>query len=372
MDIHFADWLRLADIEDCQGDGDRLQLRWSGLENSIQDISSDQILNLALLFYRLPIDDEVADEFAGFFKDEDNTFPMIDNRLYLSCLAGAALGEVIQSQPETTEARLSALAVICPNCMGKNKISAIEEIVRRSWNALHSESASLRDLTKHSLNRSSVPNISTSLNSIKENFEIQTQLPQAYAPLEKILNGLAKSIKQTNQNNKYLNSQLELFREESDILWWLTTAVSKKLSVVFEDLNWPATTVILGVELAEMVRRFPGPLSYKELLARAIQLSGKEENEMIKISSVVSKLEKEFSSELESLYSENPALSLCPLIKSLVRSRGAKRQAEWLQPLKQEFSISNTTQFNCVDFAMQIYLETLLLRQFNAIQIEGE
>ncbi len=76
MHIEFADWFRVASIDPKDVD---LKVRWDGVEAHARDISTDDLLDAARLFYGLPQKDrEFLTRFRGPFKAADDKFAMKD------------------------------------------------------------------------------------------------------------------------------------------------------------------------------------------------------------------------------------------------------------------------------------------------------
>lgn len=363
MEAQFGEWLRLAHLEP---DHDIMQRRWAGVEKAAEELDASGALELAMLFHRLPAAEETTEWLRSVLHQADNAFRMADNDAELSVLAGAVIASVIRHADGTIRP-VASLALVCPALMGHRKHALVPEIVDRGRQCLAEASAALRSTASASLEPNTIPTSENLLEQIKTACQ-DNQPPTLAEPLYSLLTNLDKALRKVNTNAKKLNGQFALYREESDVLWWLTAAHSRDLDCPFGELQWPSTPLHVGKELADLVRQLPGPLAHRGVIARAMDASGNDPSSEISLSSAVTKMDKELKQEWMEGVADPAAFRLCPVMNAISMSNAAGKQTEWMSSFKATMGISADTKFTPVDLAVQVFYESLLIRSAAAAQ----
>jgi len=360
MDTKFSDWLRLAHLEPTH---EITQRRWAGVEELEKQLSAGDAVKLVRLLYQMPVDATFTGEFATVFHKADNSFPMSNHGLELAVLAGSVLAHFMRNNTTSPLADLIGMALLTIDGSGMRKIPClVDEFTNRSRLQVNAASAALRDATKMGIRPSQIKNFTEELSDIETACN-QTP-PPIVEPLKAIVTGVLSMIRATNLNQKKMQSSFELFREESDVLWWLTGGCSRDTNEPFEKLPWPGTAFHIGYDLSELVRAFPGPLAHKSILVRALEQSKADVSIPVAIGTVIGKVEKEARQAWVAKHSESDVFSLCPILNAVNWSLQFSKQSEWKPKLTEGFSIDAASKVQPIDIVVQIYREGLLLRMW--------
>ncbi len=355
----FADWLRLAHLEP---DHDTVGRRWDGVEKNTEELTENDAIKLVLLFNQMPTSSDFIADFSNKFHEADNSFPMTENDLELSVLSGAVIAHTISENTDVDISNILALSVVCLNLAGHRNRCPVPEIVNRCREHLEKTRAALRGPTAHRIKE---------IKSITKNTFDEEKIVAACAAnppselatqLTTIVKAMASSLRTANANDKILKSQLDIFREESDVLWWLTAAYCRDRNVTFENLPWPATSLHLGKDLAALVKKLPGPSAYFGILNRAIEASGNDASMQYPLASTVSKMDKTSRTNWTEETSSSVGLPLCPILNAIHLSSKASKQGDWTPKFKEKFSIAANTKLSAIDLSVQIFHEILLIR----------
>ncbi|MCB0336064.1 MAG: hypothetical protein KDD62_07145 [Bdellovibrionales bacterium] len=360
MDKEFSDWLRVVDLE---YQHDVLLRRWEGVEAISENPRLEDVVRLAGLFYGLGEDAEFRESFESAFKTADAAFPLKDNALEISALAGATIAHLIRVHSGDEISRIATLALVVPSIQNSNSLISIPDIVEFGWKHLEVESAQIRESSQGVLRPTKSPSLKQDLEGLKQTADSNAFNATAYTHIESMFSKLVSANSQASQNIRILESQFEMFREESDILWWLTGGVCAVKKALYENLPPKTAGFLVGHDLGMLVRRFPGPLGYGGLIDRAF--SARIEGENVTVPSVVADLGNELQAALGSSVSSNPALPLCPFHMLVHGASSGGKQSDWAACLKGLFGVAPNRKFSLQFVAVQVYLETLLMRQFD-------
>ncbi len=252
MNEGFADWYRTISIEP---KSEELQKRWRGVEEFASDAARDDVTSLARVFFGMPFVPEFVDRFRTTFKQIDDTFPMQRNDAELRVLAGATLLKLFEFSPGWDLS--AAFSLVCGSYCGLRE-PIIPAILDSARSFLSGASSELRTDTTDHLD---TPDFTSHLAAVTSG--CQTALPNLAAPLTALFKDAEKALRDVVEWAGSAQKRQELFREESDILWWIFGGQSRDLRVPFSTLKHPSTCLIAGKELADLVRIPPRPLRHR-------------------------------------------------------------------------------------------------------------
>ena len=360
MNKNFAEWYRVVDIEP---NHQRLQDRWKGIENyCIGDVSCPGIMNLVKLFFNLPISDDFKESFIDPFYKVDNAFPHRDNGAELSVLAGATL--VFISENDINQLKTFALlAIAAASFKRKEVIPSILNVLRCF---LNEDAFALRD--EESINTTSIsgPSIKSLTNSLKLVEDSNSWAPpnEIAKQLSSYLISLSKIFVQINSSiNESLSIQ-KIYREDSQILWWLSSEFSKDMHKSINELKKAAACVVIGKELADLIETLPGPYSAKAVLYKMLSFHSDDSHEIM-LSTAINQTNKEWRQKTLEIYDVEKTKEITPILVAISESLRVEKVEEWLSAYKHLTGITaKSTKISLVDLAYQVYLECLLLKAY--------
>ncbi len=363
MEKHFGDWYRVVGID---ADHNKLNKRWKGVESFAGKADRACILSLARLFHDLPSAEEVFVEgFATVFQKLDNAFPMQNNALELSLLAGASLSSVLGSGKEQL-ADVAALAATCPAFRRKREKPPIPEVLDRAWNHLVQRRSSLRDPGPMDVMPIEEPDADAMLKDLDSAFQtndlsqIGGQVTKSLRTLSTLLVPLVKTVNQ-------LQWQQKLYREDSNVLWWMTGGHSCDLNRPFAKIETAATALLIGKELADLVRVMPGPLAAEAVMDRSLADAGCNRDETITLADAVNKTDRDWREAWVKQVGGFTGVDLCPTtlaVKSSVEIPDDEKT--WQTAFRSSTGLVATTSIKPLELAVQVYEECLFVKVVQA------
>lgn len=348
-EIHssFGDWYRAAKVAP---DGDILKKRWAGVHAFSPDRA--QVVELTRTFYRIGRQtDQFMTDFRGAFQKDDPAFSAKGNEMELAVLAGAALVDSWCSYGEP-DGSYAALAVICASCRDLRKPVvpgivelAVQEFGERCVDRFQSPDAKPADLGQ------------------KAQQQVQAHCdsgatPNLGAPFISLMQEVAR-----------LRHQVELNAEETNILWWMLGEHSRDSGQHLADLEPGAACLTVGKDLADLVRKPPGPLAALAFLDRALGLTKAKPDVRIRLKDAVQAVPPPQREKwLASSRWDDVLGDICPLSLALRLSLTATKKDSWLPAFEERTGISKNTALAARELAHQIYLEGVLHQLWRIVE----
>lgn len=361
MDEKFGEWYRKVNLEP---DDNLLKKRWKGVSSFSKDITKSRILDLARIFYRrTPINAEFEKEFrSGFFK-ADAAFKMQDNEPELAILAGATLACIFKEK-DNTIGDVAALTTVCPCVQGKITSAPLPDILNEAREYLVQRSATLRKTNELQWKCISVPQLDDSIVAISDACK-----KNAASLLEEPFTILLKKLKEALQNVTQGINQIQhnhlLYREESDMLWWMQGGYSRDLGTPLDQINLPVASLIAGKELADLVRVIPGPFSVKAIFYQMLSREGSDVDGEVALSSVINEADRKWREEWNQRFSKSEAIDLCPILFAVKKSLETNGDKSWPAAFKKVVGLASNVKINTIDIAMQTYEECLFIKSYD-------
>ena len=289
---------------------------------------------------------------------------MSGNDFEMSLLAGATLSHMMQTC-EQDIAVAAAFAVTCPTLQGKCSKDIILDIVSRAKKYLEKTRANLRREPGARGEGPRVPLDDEGLKPLVEacnankHAEIGKHLSALLKPLDSQLSHLATSLRR-------LEASQSLYREESDILWWLTGKCSRDLEIPFSDIEQQPACTVAGKELADLTRVLPGPLGTPAILDTVLSAEFPA-NTQVGLSEAINKTDRDWREKWVTSFGETMCVDLSPMLFAATESIRAHKANAWHSVFKAQIGISPTTKLPARDLAEQVYEECLLVRAVDEI-----
>jgi hypothetical protein len=328
-----------------------LRKRWSAVEEVCGSMTVERALNIVRLFYNMRVAHSVATELAGAVQKHDTAFVADSREQELSVLAGAVLACILTKAPEIGD--LVALAVTAYNCQGAGAPGPVPEIVQ--LHQKHWETRSGQQRT-----RVSVPDGFTALLKIEAQVaKMDAGDPKALQEAAAALRAATGKVNQLTEVIAGLQVQQQHFREESDVLWWVTGGYSRDLGKPLTELPPAAACIVAGKELADLAVTTVGPFAARAFLHKVVEGGIPKMPKQVQLSSAIDALDPAWGQRWVDGPLPLGAEDFCPVamaIREAVRV-GVKN---WAAGFNNICPVAVTSKLSPVDLAYQAYTEALL------------
>jgi hypothetical protein len=320
-------------------------------------------LDLIRLVFQLSFDPTNIDEFRKYIIDADSQYPTQTINFDLKVLATAALCYIIDNNPPQISTTLS-LAVV--NCYGFGLRSK-----PRNLNIINFSESSLRNQLIQSRNIPKVGHFASNFD-ISETFlsefkaaVTQNQPANQSEAIKEMVADLGIRLNSFSQNIykllAYKDSQYQILREESDILWWIMANYSRRYQKAWSTLDPLEGCLVIGKELADLALQ-PGPLTYEDLIKGVLKCYGDKLPQLTTIEKVIAKIPND---RRKSLIERNPLISdLTPLHYAIKTSLEHEFEDSWSENIK-KVQINSSRRLSPISYATQIYRESIYLKMNN-------
>jgi hypothetical protein len=358
MHTNFADWYRLC-TSGVATQAETLEKRWTGVEFH-SDCSTVSLVDLVrILLGKNSVPVATVDAFRKPFKDADVAFYMSGNELELQVLSGSVLGLILSEPSELADQ--AALAIKASNGFGKD-IVWCRPFVSIADSYLSDRLCSLRARKQNTLATLPTKGMKTSFEAMAAALSATNAAESGTAATkagEAITTYLASLSKQFAQAVEKLELECNLRREESDILWWMTSGVSRDFNQPFTELKQLASSVVAGKELAELVSP-PGIFPNRALLLSVIPPgTGAKPAQSFAVKAAVNAIDASWREQVSSRVVSGGISDICPILSSIKHSLNG---ASWDSLVKKEIDFDPTQKFEPIEIAVQTYIEFLLLK----------
>ena len=355
MDSDFGDWYR-AELEPTQ---ELLKLRWNAIEEFVESASANDVLDLARVFHQMkPRVDDMMTRFRDSFTGHDSTFRNKGNDFEIALLAGSTLAHVLAGVGGDI-ATLAAYAMICPTLSGKRTTEASSDILRRPNEFIRSSSSSVRRPSLDASAKVTASKLKKPLKSLQTDWTPEA-LPTIGQQVTESLGMLVNSDTTLAEAINKVTHDLARFREDSNILWWVTGCHSRDTDQPLASLDPGCACIVVGKELADLTEFMPEPFSARAVLHAILEKASIDLSKKLAIASAVESLPSDWRETWTTPFRDSHLLDLCPMKYATLRSIESDG-SDWHSAFKSATTVGATSRLDPVDLAMQVYRECLLL-----------
>lgn len=353
MDASFGDWYRAAELIP---NNDDLVNRQTAIETFTADCSSDRIVELSQCFFGIATDSTSISDMQQAMQEADAAFPMQKNAIELRVLAGACLIELLSG----SNGILSALTLVCPSVLGSRDKLLVPDICQRASQFLDTASLQLRTPKGLATPKVSATQIDDEIAGITEAGTanaFNTGSPHIASALKSVHSAIGGLVRKCNK----LERNQQLFREDSDILWWMTGGHSRDLQRPLSEIDPTGVATVLGKELADLTCVRPGPFAVQAILGRCLHQCGVP-TKLLSLTQLVNKIPSDWKqSWKDTLAGYDNLLTLCPVTCAVSTSVDIAGERKWQAPLEAATGIKPSFKLAPVDWAYQTYRECILI-----------
>ncbi|SFM24001.1 GTPase-associated system all-helical protein GASH [Pelosinus propionicus] len=361
MNKNFAEWYRKIDIEPNNA---QLECRWKGIKEFISDCQPNDIFELVKLFYNLSTAKKFCEDFADFFTKTDSAFQR-NRQNELVVLAGVTLMEIIDQESDLAD--LAMLATISMNF--QNRRGAIADIYQQILQKFSENTASLReDIPDTSIGSSNIPSgksllLSISSQNVAWDENIRKSLSDYVTSLNKFI---VQFVQKHNENLNHIN----IYTEDSRILWWMVGGWSNDFNLPFKDFSIADASIIAGKELADNINNLPGPYSSRPVLCKVLNSCKKtkdpQQNDFVNL---IDKLDKEWKKQTIEEYPCGSTREITPILTALSKSIEVDEVRGWISSYNKATSLeADKIKISPEELAYQTYLECLTIKCLKYIE----
>lgn len=357
----FADWYRLAEITPS---GEILQKRWEGVEAFLNSIKDDKVpLELVRVFLALkPKNEEFIGKFRQKFIDADPAFPSRDNDAEVRVLAASALADCLENK-RFSNGFTVAQSLCCYSLFGQKKIDAISELIGIASEFLRQESVEARDVEE--LAKVKIPvKLDQFFDEIKKHAPgnaFGAAWPHIEGLFTALRSSLVSSVNVLSKNLELLEANLDVQREENDILWWLYGEYSRDLEKKFLEITKPGVSLILAKELADLTLRLPGPNSSRAFLDKGLSVASVDSKSETSIKEAVNSTDRQWRENYVRDVEFGLVSEFCPIHCALEKSIETDGKDDWVPAFQKSIALDPNNCLSALDVSMQFYLECLLI-----------
>lgn len=351
--FNFADRYAEAGL---QPTGDQIALRREPVNAIVSNLTSSQCLDLAETYYGQ--DPENLNWFRDAFAEEDAAFSLVNNDREKRLLAALVLAQAIEDENES-----ALLAVTTGSMLQRREPTVAGWLVSMALDAFKKQTVD---------NRKSIPIdpriAATKIEKVTEAIEAITPNDVAgqQAAFEAVRKEASSSTQtvatKTSRAIAGLSRQLQLQREETQMLWWVIGNHSRQLGRSFSSIPPSAAALIAATDLGDLVSTSSlGPLAAPAMLARVVSGAKKAKGPAKQtLASAIDSLTRE---ELESVRRDGsekrPFLNPIATAIDLAFSMGG---GKWHERFKTTVGLEASIEMGTLEIAEQRYLEHLLGR----------
>jgi len=257
----------------------------------------------------------------------------------------------------------ASLGLLCAVNVGGGKQKWIDPFVSHAEGYLGKRLRGLRKSTGVRIPLFSIkklkPQIDAFATKLGENQPAHTA-EAAKQMFDTLLQLLATTTEAASAAISELERQSDLRREETDVLCWLTAAVSRDLGVTFEELGTPTASLVAGKELADLISP-PGALPARSLLQGIIpQKTGKMAGKPITLRVAVNATDKAWREGVVQKPGLDRIADLCPVLGALRESLTTDNADGWLGAYKKAYGINPKVILQPINLSHQMHRECLL------------
>lgn len=350
-DFKFADRYAEAGLKP---NAEIIMLRSETAKRITSDITNDSILDLVGTCYENPEVDLtwLRDEFAA----EDASFSLVNNERETRVLAAAMLRELIdQSDP------VAILAVVVGSVAGKRRLSVSQRLLIDAKEGLGRVAVETRAPKR--IETKIVPTATKEL-AAEIKAVTQNDWPALVAIIDKVRADAQSSVRssalQATSALGELSRQMDLMREESQMLWWLFGGHSRGLNRSFATFTPLQAAVVGAIDLGTLtVKSELGPVAASAVLERVIALAKKPKGQPKReLSAIIDTFVAADLEHLKATQSELPSW-LAPITTaiSVAHTIGL---GSWHAKFEVLTGLDASVEFDPLPLAEQLYLEHLL------------
>lgn len=162
---------------------------------------------------------------------------------------------------------------------------------------------------------------------------------------------------------KNINTSTKVYREDSQILWWMTGEWSRDLNKPFKQLRHQEAAIVAGKELADLIEVLPGPNAAKTVLHKLLSVLLVENQKDGTLSTIINMLSKDWKQHVLECYPGDQTKEITPILTAISNSLAVEGASEWKPAFKKLTDFEpESIKMPLLELSYQMYLECLLVK----------
>lgn len=357
----FPDWYREVDLDP---EPEVIDRRAKGIDAVIESLSKEDALELVRLMYDFPLTNKYRETFSQKFRSVDTSFPMKDNARELEVLAASTVAQLYEENGGVAD--LAIFATLCGSFLVGDMRPPASEILKIAQNKLISHAAEQRQTSSLSELEQTSFDLEKQITQLADKCQ-NNNLKQASDPLSDLLRNITTACAQFEESvrevNVQMQRQIQLFSEETNILWWVIGESSHDLECGMDQFQVGAACVIAGKELGDLVLKVPGPTSAKALLHRMVASIDEELPDTIDIRSGICACPRHWRKDEFDEDIIDTVGALCPIHCAVKTSLKTDANDDWWPVYTKLTGAESSCAKKPLEVALQTYRERLMLKK---------
>lgn len=343
LDRVFYKWYKKIDMNI---DNERAGQRWIGIQNAEKTFECiDEISELIKMYYRISFDVQIKERFIDCFANEDKTFDET-NEEEIVILIGGILAKMLEENEIFVAFSIRVLDIFYDTPL--KELSDMADRV-------------ISDMTKETKVRKE-----TNLNQIKKitSKEIENTVSENGTITSKTAKQLVDIIKKLNINIEKLvyivEQENRKCQENTEILSWIMGEWSNILNLPLSKVNKRNGSFVIGAELADLVKVYPGPFSYKAFLKRMLDKCIGENSE-ITLTEFIDSQNEEMRLIIAKKYGKDCKIRNLPMLSAVEISLSVDGAKVWVPVYKKAWKIDpDRIKLDLLEWTEILYQECMM------------
>lgn len=342
----FYKWYKKICIDDVSQD--QIELRWQGIQSAAEKFYDlNNLFQLIKIYFKLVCKSDIKKQFVECFSDIDKGFEE-SNEEEISLLAGCVLAYLLQGE----NAMCTALSLKIMEPFYDVSLKELTDFADDKFVEM------TRDVKRVEDARDTWQEIGTEWKSeLVTDDQFSTEAHQILADvLEKI---------QTNLDRLFLENQILkkeniICQERTQILSWIVGEWSDLLEIPLSEVKDINGSMVLGVELASLVKVYPGPYAAEAFLNRMLGKCEKSLSE-VSLTDLIDSQEMDVKNKILNKYGDDCERKNMPIMSALRGSLTVEEKRDWLPAYRKAWKLNpDEIKMPLIKWTMLIYQECLL------------
>lgn len=352
MKSKFADWYKVIDMT---ANKERLEARWSSINNFIEIYGQNNILSIALNYLGMVQNDDIKQKMVECLIENDMSFDK-NSEKEIRLLSGIVLAQMIEDEPIEISLAVKCLFLFMNNMIAPDLCQLFEGRFMQECINLREDLLILEKV-----------NIEEQNEVISEDLGIATTWnANTLQIISNILTEFNNNITKLRSAHNLLVTHTQIFEEESKILSWIVGESSNDLHKTLKETKQDDVAIVIGKEMADLISVLPGPYAAEAFIKKMLSLCKKGQQKKYTLANYIDTLNPEWKTELLKQYSLISDGNNTPIMLAVLKSTEVDNSGEWLPAYKKLSGIDASAITLLPDtLAYQVYLECLLIKSMN-------
>lgn len=353
---HFADWMRLVNVEPSDG---LLKTRWGSIEALDKAAPVADVPELVRLYRARPASAAFLTRFENAFQGPDTAFSLKSSGAMIQVLAGTALARIMTKGDPRAD--LAALAL---DATSRWNLSAqvLQELEIMAQTRLNSRGREVRTVDPNPFGNEEEKALKKALDGVTAKWNADPAAMKE--PMDAFT---AQVLKALSAINVSFTNAIRYQREETDVLWWLFGSASRDQRRAFSEIGARAIPLVAAKELGDLTATTPGLPAANAFLQRAIELAGTRADAPVALLDAVNALDRALRQEWAQSLNNGRLADLSPVSAAVNSSVSVPHDDQWSVSFQTQSGVDPKTPWPTIDLAQQFYSELLLSRKYAAL-----